>query len=179
MAKIHEREEIRLDREAIEAYLDEMSGQKRERLGALLDSQDFTLPGYTDKVVFAKSEALVKGDSAQPRVVYQGGDMYNLVMGAEVFYLSRRIAEELNRRNPRNKGNEVIYCVGMTADEIADIVHHTPGKAFENDFKNNDGTQPAGVRKKEAMFYYKLGASKVRQGVRRQHEREGVHALWR
>jgi hypothetical protein len=46
----------------------------------------------------------------------------------------------------------------MTADEIADIVHHTPGEAFENDFKNNDGTQPAGVRKWESMFYYKLGA---------------------
>jgi hypothetical protein len=137
-----------------------MSGQKRERLAALLDSLDFTLPGYTDKVVFAKSEVLVKADGAQPRVVYQGGDMYNLVMGSVVYYLSRRIAEELNRRNPKNKGREVIYCVGMTADEIADIIHHTPGKALENDFKNNDGTQPAGIRKKEAMFYYKLGAPK-------------------
>jgi hypothetical protein len=86
--------------------------------------------------------------------------MYNLVMGSVVYYLSRRIAEELNRTNPKNKGNEVIYCVGMTADEIADIVHHTSGNVFENDFKNNDGTQPAGVRKWEAMFYYKLGAPK-------------------
>jgi len=160
MDKIHEREEIRLDREAVCAYLDEMSGQKRERLGALLDSMDFTLPGYTDKVVFAKSEALLKQNGAQPRVVYQGGDMYNLVMGSVVYYLSRRIVEELNRKNPKNKGNEVIYCVGLTADEIADLVHHTPGEAFENDFKNNDGTQPAGVRKWEAMFYYKLGAPK-------------------
>jgi len=50
--------------------------------------------------------------------------------------------------------------VGMTSDEIADLVHHTPGKAYENDFKNNDGTQPAGVRKWESMFYYKLGAPK-------------------
>lgn len=160
MDKIHERDELRLDREDICAYLDEMSGQKRERLGALLDSMDFTLPGYTDKVVFAKSEALLKENGAQPRVVYQGGDMYNLVMGAVVFYLSRRIAEELSRTNPRNIGNEVIYCVGMTADEIAEIVQHTPGEALENDFKNNDGTQPAGVRKSEAMFYYKLGAPK-------------------
>jgi len=48
----------------------------------------------------------------------------------------------------------------MTADEIADIIQHTPGQAYENDFKNNDGTQPAGVRKWEAMFYYKLGAPK-------------------
>eukprot|EP00262_Sarcandra_glabra_P010436 TRINITY_DN25723_c0_g1_i1.p1 TRINITY_DN25723_c0_g1~~TRINITY_DN25723_c0_g1_i1.p1 ORF type:complete len:550 (+),score=31.63 TRINITY_DN25723_c0_g1_i1:23-1672(+) len=160
MAKLHERDEIRLDREAIQAYLDEMSGQKRERLAALLDSQDFTLPGYTDKVVFAKSEALLKHEGGQPRIVYQGGDMYNLVMGSVVYYLSRRIAEELNRRNPKNKGNQVLYCVGMTADEIADLVHHTPGEAFENDFKNNDGTQPAGVRKWESMFYYKLGAPK-------------------
>jgi hypothetical protein len=129
-------------------------------LQALLDSQDFTLPGYTDKVVFAKSEALLKHGDAQPRVVYQGGDMYNLVMGSVVYYLSRRIAEELNRKNPRNKGNEVIYCVGMSADEIADIVHHTPGQVFESDIKNNDGTQPAGVRKGESMFYYKLGAPK-------------------
>jgi hypothetical protein len=81
-------------------------------------------------------------------------------MGSVVYYLSRRIAEELNRKNPKNKGNEVIYCVGMTADEIADIIHCTPGNVFENDFKNNDGTQPAGVRKWEAMFYYKLGAPK-------------------
>jgi len=147
-----------LDYGMITAYLDEMSGSKRERLSVLLDSQDFTLPGYTDKVVFAKSEVLLKPDGAQPRVVYQGGDMYNLVMGSVVYYLSRNIAEELNRRNPLNKGNEVIYCVGMTADEIADIIHHTPGEACENDFKNNDGTQPAGVRKKEAMFYYKHGA---------------------
>jgi hypothetical protein len=160
MEKLHEREEIRLDGAAVTAYLDEMSGQKRERLQALLDSQDFTLPGYTDKIVFAKSEALLKHGDAQPRVVYQGGDMYNLVMGSVVYYLSRRIAEELNRSNPRNKGNEVVYCVGMTADEIADIVHHTPGQVFENDFKNNDGTQPAGVRKWESMFYYKLGAPK-------------------
>jgi hypothetical protein len=158
MDKIHERETIRLDRESIDAYLCEMSGQKRERLQALLDSMDFTLPGYTDKTVFAKSEVLLKNDGSQPRVVYQGGDMYNLVMGSVVYYLSRRIAEELSRSNPRNKGNEVIYCVGMTADEIADIIHHTSGKAFENDFKNNDGTQPAGVRKWESMFYYKLGA---------------------
>jgi len=160
MRKVHERETIRLDREAIDAYLDEMSGQKRERLQACLDSMDFTLPGYTDKTVFAKSEVLLKTDGSQPRVVYQGGDMYNLVMGSVVYYLSRRIAEELNRRNPKNKGNEVIYCVGMTADEIAEVVHHTPGNVFENDFKNNDGTQPAGVRKHEAMFYYKLGAPK-------------------
>jgi len=160
MSKLHEREQIRLDRGAIEAYLDEMSGQKRERLGALLDSLDFTLPGYTDKVVFAKSEALLKPDGSPPRVVYQGGDIYNLVMGSVVFYLSRRIREELSRTNPKNKGNEVLYCVGLTADEIADLVHHTSGEAFENDFKNNDGTQPAGVRKWESMFYYKLGAPK-------------------
>jgi hypothetical protein len=160
MDKIHERETIRLDREAIDAYLCEMSGQKRERLQALLDSMDFTLPGYTDKTVFAKSEVLLKTDGSQPRVVYQGGDMYNLVMGSAVFYLSRRIAEELSRTNPKNKGNEVLYCVGMTADEIANMIHHTPGNVFENDFKNNDGTQPAGVRKWEAMFYYKLGAPK-------------------
>lgn len=160
MSVIHERETMRLDKEAIEAYLDEMSGQKRERLAALLDSQDFTLPGYTDKTVFAKSEVLLKHDGSQPRVVYQGGDMYNLVMGTVVYYLSRRIAEELSLKNPRNKGNKVVYCVGMTADEIADIVHRTSGNAFENDFKNNDGTQPAGVRKHEAMFYYKLGAPK-------------------
>jgi len=160
MVKCHEREEIRIDREMIDAYLSEMSGQKRERLGALLDSQDFTLPGFTDKVVFAKAEALLKYDGAQPRIVYQGGDMYNLTMGAVVYYLSRRIAEELNRSNPLNDGNEVIYCVGMTADEIANLVQHTPGNALENDFKNNDGTQPAGVRKTEAMFYYKLGAPK-------------------
>jgi hypothetical protein len=160
MDKIHERDMIRLDSESVRAYLDEMSGQKRERLQACLDAADFTLPGYTDKTVFAKSEVLVKTDGSQPRVVYQGGDMYNLVMGSVVYYLSRRIAEELNRTNPRNKGNEVIYCVGMTADEIADIVHHTSGNVFENDFKNNDGTQPAGVRKWEAMFYYKLGAPK-------------------
>jgi hypothetical protein len=160
MDKIHEREVIRLDLNMIDAYLTEMSGQKRERLQALLDSQDFTLPGYNDKTVFAKSEVLLKHDGSQPRVVYQGGDMYNLVMGSVVFYLSRRIAEELSRKNPKNTGNEVIYCVGMTADEIADIIHHTPGQAFENDFKNNDGTQPAAVRKHEAMFYYKLGAPK-------------------
>jgi len=160
MDKIHERETIRLDRSAICAYLDEMSGQKRERLQACLDAADFTLPGYTDKTVFAKTEVLLKHDGAQPRIVYQGGDMYNLVMGSVVYYLSRRIAEELNRTNPRNKGNEVIYCVGMTADEIAEIVHHTKGNVFENDFKNNDGTQPAAVRKWEAMFYYKLGAPK-------------------
>lgn len=160
MDKIHERDELRLDKGMIDAYLDEMSGQKRERLSALLDSMDFTLPGYTDKTVFAKSEVLIKGDGAQPRVVYQGGDMYNLVMGSLVFYLSRRIAEELSRRNPLNTGNEVLYCVGMSADEIAEIIHHTPGDAMENDFKNNDGTQPAGVRKLEALFYYKLGAPK-------------------
>jgi len=160
MSKIHERDTITLDRAQVDAYLDEMSGQKRERLQALIDSMDFTLPGYTDKVVFAKSEVLLKTDGSQPRIVYQGGDMYNLVMGAVVFYLSRRIVEELNRNNPRNKGNEVLYCVGLTADEIADIIHHTKGDALENDFKNNDGTQPAGVRKHEAMFYYKLGAPK-------------------
>lgn len=60
--------------------------------------------------------------------------------------------------NPKNKGRQVLYCVGLTADEIADLVHHTPGEAFENDFKNNDGSQPAGIRKWESMFYYKLGA---------------------
>ena len=158
MEVIHERDEIRLDRAMIDAYIAEMSGQKQERMVAVLDSGDFSLPGYTDKVVFAKSEALLKPNGSQPRVVYQGGDMYNLVMGSVVFYLSRRLGEELSRKNPRNKGTEVLYCVGMSADEIADIIAHTPGEALENDFKNNDGTQPAAVRKYEAMTYYKLGA---------------------
>lgn len=160
MDVIHERETITLDKGMVEAYLDEMSSAKRGRLESVLDAGDFSLPGYTDKTVFAKSEALLKPNGSQPRVVYQGGDMYNLVMGSVVYYLSRRIAEELNRSNPRNVGNEVLYCVGMTADEIADIVHNTHGEAYENDFKNNDGTTPAEVRKYEAMFYYKLGAPK-------------------
>jgi hypothetical protein len=160
MGKIHEREELRMDLGMIKTYLDDMSGTKRERLESLLDSLDFTLPGYTDKTVFAKSEALLKPDGSQPRVVYQGGDMYNLIMGSVVYYLSRRICEELDLSNPLNKGNKVVYCVGRTADEIANIVHHTSGDAVENDFKNNDGTQSAAIRKKEAMFYYKLGAPK-------------------
>jgi len=108
--------------------------------------------------VFAKQEVLLKDHQAQPRVVYQGTDMYNLLTGCVAVELQRRMKEVFSKRNPMNTGNVVIFACGVSGEELGDIIHSTPGEALESDMENNDGSQGAELRRPEAMFYAKMGA---------------------
>jgi len=110
------------------------------------------------KHVFAKQEVLLKEHKAQPRVVYQGTDMYNALTGPVVMELNNRMKQVFSMSNPRNTGNIALYACGMKGEELGDIMEQACGDPIESDAKNNDGSQPKELRKFEAMFYRKLGA---------------------
>jgi hypothetical protein len=110
------------------------------------------------KHVFAKQEVLLKEHGAQPRIVYQGTDMYNALTGPIVMELNNRMKEVFSLRNPKNTGNKIIYACGASGEELGDIMESSVGTPIESDAKNNDGSQSAQFRKREAMLYYKLGA---------------------
>jgi len=110
------------------------------------------------KHVFAKQEVLLKEHGSQPRIVYQGTDMYNAVTGVIVMVLTKRMKEVFSRKNPLNTGNVVIFACGVTGEEMGDIIGNAAGTMVESDMKNNDGSQSGAFRKYEGMFYKKLGA---------------------
>lgn len=148
---------IQPDRESIQEYVSGYTPQKAARLLAVLEEQQINYDGDR-KHVFAKQEVLLKEHGSQPRVVYQGTDMYNLVAGCVVQELARRMKSVFSLSNPKNVGNRVIFAAGLHNEEIGDILESSPGAMVENDMKNNDGSQSVEFRKWEAMFYAKLGA---------------------
>jgi len=110
------------------------------------------------KHVFAKQEVLLKPHGAQPRIVYQGSDMYNALTGPVVMELNNRMKQVFSRANPKNIGNIAIYACGASGEEIGEAMESATGTAIESDAKNNDGSQSKEFRRPEAMFYAKLGA---------------------
>jgi hypothetical protein len=159
MAKIHQRETIVVDSQLIKEYLALCTPSKAEKLTRAMQEDEWTLDGdNAQKHVFAKAEALLKEHGAQPRIVYQGTDMYNLLVGPVIMELQRRLQEELSRSNPLNHTHVVIYAPGLKKEELGEIVDDASGMPLENDFENNDGRQSGAWRKHEAMFYKKLGA---------------------
>jgi hypothetical protein len=156
--KVHEREKIIVDGPMIHRYLKTCSTTKAEKLGKIWTEQDFDLTNYEAKMVFAKTEVLVKEHGAAPRVIYQGTDLYNLLFGVVMMELSKRMKEELSETNPLNTGNRVIMACGRSDAEISSIIDNSPGKAIENDMSRNDSTQTVWMRRSEALLYAKLGA---------------------
>jgi len=149
---------MRLGLDDYEAYFRKCAPAKAMRLADVLsNSTEMSYDGGR-KHVFAKQEALLKSHGAQPRIVYQGTDMYNCLVGTVVDKLSKRMKEVFSLENPRNSGNTVLYAPGVSSDRLADIITSRPGEAVESDFKNNDGSQSGVMRKYEALFYKKLGA---------------------
>jgi hypothetical protein len=159
MSKIHVREEIRISEQDVEDYIRTCSRDKAARLQMVWREQDFDTDMYQAKMVFAKTEVLVKEHGASPRVIYQGTDIYNLLFGVQMFILTRRIKEELSSTNPLNTGNTIIYACGMDDGAISTVFDRTKGRALENDLSRNDSTQTTWMRRYEAMFYKKLGAT--------------------
>jgi len=157
MEKVGDHPVIRVDDALMREYVLLCTPAKAERLLAAMQSGEFRWEGNT-KHVFAKQETLLKDHGAQPRVVYQGTDMYNMLTGCVVMEIQRRMKYTLSHANPLNKGNTVVFACGKSGEELGDIIAATPGEMVESDFSNNDGSQAAGYRKYEAMFYAKMGA---------------------
>jgi len=157
MDKVAQHDIIRVDNELVNKYLSTCSPTKAEKLTKAFHSHEWSYQGDT-KHVFAKQEALLKDHGAQPRVVYQGTDMYNLLTGCVVMELQRRMKMTLSHANPLNTDNVIVFACGKSGEELGDVIHSAPGEMLESDFSNNDGSQSAEFRRPEAMFYAKLGA---------------------
>jgi len=157
MSKVPQHEIIRVDSDLVNKYLLTCSPAKAERLLAASQSAEWSYQGDT-KHVFAKQEVLLKDHGAQPRIVYQGTDMYNFLTGCVVMELQRRMKISLSHQNPLNTGNVVVFACGKSGEELGDVIHAAPGVMLESDFANNDGSQSVEFRRREAMFYAKHGA---------------------
>lgn len=144
-------------RESFEAYLSNCAPGKAVRLAAALASDELTFDGYS-KHVFAKQETLLKQHGVQPRLVYQGTDMYNAVTAVVATQLAKNMHLAFSKTNPKNAGNKVVFACGMSGEELGEVIDHAPGDVIESDMKNNDASQSGAWRKYEAMFYKKLGA---------------------
>nr|QDH89311.1 MAG: RNA-dependent RNA polymerase [Riboviria sp.] len=157
MAKFLPQETIRVDKDLMDEYFATCDPSKARRLLEALDGAQWNSEMDT-KHVFAKQEVLLKDHKAQPRVVYQGTDMYNALTGPVVMELNNRMKEIFSLRNPLNTGNIALYACGMKGEEMGEIMEQARGNPIESDAKNNDGSQSKEFRKYEAMFYRKLGA---------------------
>jgi len=157
MDKFEPQPEIRVDEVLLQEYFDTCRPAKAARLLEVWEAGEMKFDGGS-KHVFAKQEVLLKNHQAQPRVVYQGTDMYNAVTGVVVMELTRRMKAIFCRENPKNTGNVVIFACGVSGEDMGDIVGNAEGVMIESDFRNNDGSQSKAMRKYEAMFYMKLGA---------------------
>jgi len=157
MEKFEPLPEIRVDQVLIEKYLVKCGASKTARLVDALGG-DCLQSDMGTKHVFAKQEILLKEHQSQPRVVYQGTDMYNALTGPVVMELNDRMKWVFSKSNPKNIGNIAIYACGASGEELGDAMDQAEGTPVESDMKNNDGSQSKEFRKPEAMFYRKLGA---------------------
>jgi hypothetical protein len=157
MDKFDKLDEIRVDEVLIAEYLEKCTPGKAERLSAAYGGDQLTAD-MSVKHVFAKQEVLLKEHRAQPRIVYQGSDMYNALTGPVVMELNNRMKKVFSKSNPKNVDNVVIYACGASGEELGSIIQNAKGTAIESDAKNNDGSQSGEFRRYEAMLYLKLGA---------------------
>jgi len=157
MEVIPEMEPIVLDQPAMERWLDTCKPGKALRMREAMMSGEWQFQGDT-KHVFAKQEVLLKEHRAQPRVVYQGTDMYNMITGAVMNEISDRMKYVFSKNNPLNVGNKIIYACGASGETIGETIQSAKGTVMESDAANNDGSQSAEFRKPEAMLFKKLGA---------------------
>jgi hypothetical protein len=157
MAKIPVCEPILLDHSDFEEWLNKCTPDKSKRMVEEWKT-GFIYSDAERKLLFAKNELLLKDPGSAPRVIYQGTDMYNLMMGAMTNKISERMKHVFSYENQLNGGNRVIYAVGVSSEKIAEIICNAPGEPVESDMKSNDATQNGTMRKYEAMCYKKLGA---------------------
>lgn len=157
MEKFEKQDEIRVDKALMDEYFATCDPSKAKRLLEALESAQWNSE-MDRKHVFAKQEVLLKDHKSQPRVVYQGSDMYNALTGPVVMELNNRMKQIFSMSNPRNTGNVTLYACGMKGEELGEIMEQARGTPVESDAKNNDGSQPKELRKYEAMFYRKMGA---------------------
>jgi hypothetical protein len=149
---------IQVDSVLLEEYFATLKPGKVQKLMSAMVQDEWTLDGANAKRhVFAKLETLLKDHGSQPRIVYQGTDMHNLLTGAVVYALAKNIRKQFSRENPLNTGNVIIWAPGVSGAELGQIIDEAVGVPIESDFKNNDGSQGL-WRKHEAMFYKKNGA---------------------
>jgi len=158
LKKIAPHEPILVTEDFLYNWMEELKPSKRRTMDELFHEGILEESSCYTKSIITKLEAHNKAPGSAPRVVYDGTDASNLLMGAVTNELSKRMSKVLSLENPLNKGNTMIYTSGMARAKISSIIGSTPGKRVECDFKNNDATQPGGVRKYEAMFYKALGA---------------------
>jgi len=156
MSKFDPLPEIRVTKDLMDEYFSKCDPSKAKRLLEALDSAQWNSEMAT-KHVFAKQEVLLKDHQAQPRIVYQGTDLYNALTGPVVMELNNRMKQVFSMSNPRNTGNVALYACGMKGEDLGEIMEQARGEPVESDAKNNDGSQPKELRKYEAMFYRKLG----------------------
>jgi len=157
LAKTYPFEQIEVTSTFLDDWMAQLDSTKAEKLTHALNEPIYAYD-HTRKTVIVKQEVLNKPPGSAPRVVYSNRDSTNLLMGAITNELSKRMTFILNRHNPLNQGNTVIYTSGMTLKEIANSVVSDSGPRVESDFSAFDSTQSAAIRKYEAMFYKKLGA---------------------
>lgn len=148
---------IEVDEGFLRDWMDKLRPAKKAAMEAAL-KEPIAPKGMHDKTVITKLEVHNKAPGSSPRVVYDGTDRSNLVMGAVTNELSKRMSMVLSLSNPRNMGHKFVYASGMNSKEIAETVTQFNGHYVEADFKSNDALQSPGMRKYEAMFYKKLGA---------------------
>jgi hypothetical protein len=157
MEKVPKMETFQWTEELFNKYLDKCKPAKADRLRKQF-AEDELHYDASRRQVFAKAEATLKAYQSQPRAVWQGTDMHNMLAGPIAMELNERIHHAFSRENPLNTGNVFIYACGMKKEEIGEIIDSAPGETLESDAKNNDGSQSGAWRKYEAMFYKKLGA---------------------
>jgi len=126
MSKFSAHETIRPDREMINEFISGYSPGKAARLLEALQKPQLNYDGDT-KHAFAKQEVLLKEHGAQPRIVYQGTDMYNLIAGVVVQELAKRMKWVFSDANPLNRGNRVIFAAGLHNEELGDLLESSPG----------------------------------------------------
>lgn len=150
-------EKIRVDGELMREFLGTCAPAKAARLVAASEQPQWNSE-INQAMVFSKMEVLLKEYQSQPRVIFQGTEMYNLLMGCVIMVLAQRFGEVFSLSNPLNVGNRVIFAPGVSKEKIGEMIYASPGEVVESDLANNDGTQSLYMRRCEAMAYKKMGA---------------------
>jgi hypothetical protein len=156
--------EIRGDEQLVEAWLLTLNPDKQAACRDAL-SKHIHAQGMQDREIFAKAETLLKPEGSAARLIHNGNPTVAVVMGAITNELQRRAKMILAESNPVVAQQPSLNCAyfpsGQDDKEIAQLRERaTQGEGFiiEGDFKSNDATQPADLRKYEATWYRKMGA---------------------
>jgi len=131
---------------------------KRQRMEqALQDWIYTTTKEYGTKDIFVKTEALLAAHKPNwaPRVIYKGGDVYNLISGPIFWELTKRLSGCYDRMDGPHRFR---MPYGRTPEQYVPFLNETDGGEFlEADFSANDMKQPQDVMRLEMMLMRRLG----------------------